>query len=158
MKNILLQIILSSNILIGQVDSAYRIGEINNTNVTNTSKVANLTIYYNSEDRSEPTLLKANYNGKDTIYELVYDVTYKGTAKELSEGIQSGAIEKYYVLEKDGKLYERIKPVIFEESFFEKYWIYFGIIILIIGTFYYKLYSKNNHIGLDEEVNSEEVE
>ena len=158
MKTILFILIFSCSLLIGQNDSNNHIGQINNPQTSNSNEPLNITIYSSSEDRSKPTLIKSTYNGKDTIFELVYDTTFKGTAKELAEAIQSGVMEKYYVIDKDGKLYERIKVVEFEESFFEQYWTYIGIAILLGAGIFYKFYSNKNSVDLDAEDDETKLE
>ena len=158
MKTILFILIFCFSLSIGQNDSNNHIGQINNPQTANSNEPLNITIYSSSEDRSEPTLIKSRYNGKDTTFELVYDATFKGTTKELAEAIQSGTMQKYYVIEADGKLYERIKAVQFEESFFEQYWTYIGIAILLGVGIFYELYANKNSVDLDAEEDDTKLE
>jgi hypothetical protein len=151
MKTILFILIFSFGLSIGQNDSNNHIGQINNPQTANSNEPQNITIYSASEDRSKPTLIKSTYNGKDTTFELVYDTTFKGTTKELTEAIQSGVMEKYYVIDKDGKLYERINIVQFEESFFEQYWTYIGIAILLGFGIFHKLSSNKDSVDEEED-------
>jgi hypothetical protein len=148
MKKSLVLLIFGFHLLNGQVDS--NIGKLNNPELSNLNEPIQMTIFLSSPDRSKPTLIKSHYKNKDTIYELVYDTAYKGTAKQLSEGLQSGAITSYYVIDTDGKLYERIKIVEIEESFFDEYWMYIAIFIFIVGFAIYKLNIENSRIEIKD--------
>lgn len=158
MKIILFILIFNLGLVIGQNDSNNHIGQLNNPEISNLNKPLNIVIYTLSESRSKPTLIKSKYNNKDTVFELVYDKTFKGTAQELAEAIQSGAMQKHYVIEADGKLHEKIKVVQFEESIFEKYCAYIGIAILLGAGVFYKLYANRNSEQLLEEVDDTKLE
>ena len=151
MKKSLVLLIFGFRLLNGQVDSNSQIGVLNNPELSDSKELMQMTVYLSSPDRSQPTLMKLHYKNKDTIYELVYDTLFKGTEKQLFDGIQSGAITKYYVIEKDRKLYERIKIVEIEESFFDEYWIYIAIFIFIVGFGIYKLNIENSKRALTED-------
>lgn len=139
MNLISLYVFLSINILCGQTNSINTIGQLNDPNAPPGNQIAEATIYSQPADRSKPTLLKIKYPNYDTIVELVYDPTYKGTAIELEEGVNAGTLERYIVIEQDDKFHERVKVVVFEESFLEKYWIYIGLGLAIAVFAYYKL-------------------
>ncbi|MBI3520163.1 MAG: hypothetical protein HY062_12525 [Bacteroidetes bacterium] len=137
-------------LLPAQIDTNNHIGQLMAPPSLQPDEPLNYTITLPAEDRSRPAFIKGTYHNKDTIYQLIYDTTYKGTAKELLQDIIVGNVVRYTTLEKDGKMHERIKIIKTEESFLEQNWMNIGAIILVIIGFI--IYGNNlKKVYADEE-------
>ena len=99
-----------------------------------------------------------NGTKKDSLVDVILDPTFTGTDEELLYKINAGELEKYLVIENDGKLYERIKvPVVVDnETFIEKHFMLLCGLLVIFGFGFYKYLGtkdKKNEETADDEGN-----
>jgi hypothetical protein len=144
MRVLFIVFIFSIRLLHSQADSNSSIGRVNNPNVEYQDVQPRFHVTVEPTNRNEPSFIKMNYHGRDTTFELVYDPTYNGTAEELHKAMAEGLLEKYYVIEQDGRLYEHIKPLPPPQaSLLEEYWMYGAVILIAAGFIFYRIaYTK----------------